>query len=324
MFDVAEPLATTLTAPWLSDRATVFVDGVQAGVLGIGPDGARATLPVQLPAGRHEIRLLADNLGRFNYGSNTGERKGLLDTLYWGGVQEDISTGWVALWQEAVFAGEALANARPAHVRADAEDVDLGNFAFSGPSVWLLRDLSVPAGRRAILTFTGDRNPGALFVNGQAVARFSRHYGGGMIKVDVTHLLQPGVNVVALNIQDYGGMPWQASLLHFDPARALDATWSFRAGITPGQTSSNKPGAAFWRQSFAYDPEQHGTGPFKLAMHGMGKGQIWLNGQNAGRYWQIGPQEFYKLPVSWLQAENELLLLDEQGCEPTGVRLLAA
>ena len=104
----------------------------------------------------------------------------------------------------------------------------------------------------------------------------------------------------------------------------MDATWSFRAGITPGQTSSNKPGAAFWRQSFAYDPEQHGTGPFKLALHGMGKGQIWLNGQNAGRYWQIGPQEFYKLPVSWLQAENELLLLDEQGCEPAGVRLLAA
>ena len=51
----------------------------------------------------------------------------------------------------------------------------------------------------------------------------------------------------------------------------------------------------------------------------MGKGQIWLNGQNAGRYWQIGPQEFYKLPVSWLQAENELLLLDEQGCEPKEV-----
>jgi len=324
VFDVTEPLAATLTAPWLSDRATVFVDGLQAGVLGIGPDGAHATLPVQLPAGRHQIRLLADNLGRFNYGSNTGERKGLLDTLYWGGVQEDLSTGWVALWQEAVFAGEALANARPAHVRPDAEDVDLGNFAFSGPSVWLLREFHVPEGRRAILTFTGDRNPGALFVNGQAVARFSRHYGGGMIKVDVTHLLKPGVNVVALNIQDYGGMPWQANLLYFDPARALDATWSFRAGIAAGQANDTPPGAAFWRSNFAYDPSQHGTGPFKLAMHGMGKGQFWLNGQNVGRYWQIGPQEFYKLPVSWLQAQNELLLLDEQGCEPEGVRLLAA
>jgi hypothetical protein len=223
-----------------------------------------------------------------------------------------------------VFAGESLANARPAHVRPDADSVDLGNFAFSGPSVWLLREFCVPAGHRAILTFTGDRNPGALFVNGQVVARFSRHYGGGFVKADVTHLLQPGTNVVTLNIQDYGGMPWQASLLHFDPTRAVDAAWSFRGGVTPGAAAGHTPGAAFWRGHFAYNPRRHGPGPFKLALPGMGKGQIWLNGHNAGRYWQIGPQEFYKLPVSWLQAENELLLLDEQGCEPKQVRLLTA
>jgi hypothetical protein len=319
-----EPLDTTLAAPWISDRATVFVDGVQAGVVGIGPDGARSLLPIRLAAGRHDLRLLVDNLGRFNYGSNTGERKGLLDTLYWGGTQLDLSTGWVALWQEAVFAGEALAKARPAHVRADADDVDLGNFAFSGPSVWLLREFTAPAGERAILTFTGDRNPGALFVNGQQVARFSRHYGGGYVKADVTHLLRPGANAIALNIQDYAGMPWQASLLVFDPARALQAAWSFRAGITPGQVDAKGSGAAFWRQRFAYDPADHGTGALKLALHGMSKGQIWFNGYNAGRFWQIGPQEFYKLPASWLAAENELLLLDEQGHEPKQVRLLPA
>ena len=32
--------------------------------------------------------------------------EGLLDTLYWGGRQHDLTAGWVALWQEAVFAGE--------------------------------------------------------------------------------------------------------------------------------------------------------------------------------------------------------------------------
>ena len=102
----------------------------------------------------------------------------------------------------------------------------------------------------------------------------------------------------------------------------MDATWSFRAGVVPGEEENNRPGAAFWRNRFPYDPAQHGSGPFKLALDGMSKGQIWLNGQNAGRYWQIGPQEFYKLPVSWLQAENELLLLDEQGSDPAKVRLL--
>ena len=313
--DLPAALETTLAAPWLADRATVFVDGERVGVLGIDPDGARATLPVTLAAGRHDIRVLADNLGRFNYGSNTGERKGLLDTLYWGGVQQDISAGWTALWQEAVFAGEALAGAKPAHVRPDAEDVHLGHFAWTGPSVWLLREIDVPAGQRAVLTLTGDRNPGALFVNGEAVVRFSRHYGGGYIKQDITALLQPGVNVLALNIHDYAGAPWRASLLTYDPALALHAAWSFQAGVTPAArqapAANRARGAGFWRCRFPYDPGAHGTGPFKLAMHGLHKGQIWLNGHNVARYWQIGPQEHYKLPASWLQTANELLVLDE-------------
>ncbi len=313
--DLSEALDTTMAAPWLADRAVVFVDGRRAGVLGVDPNGATSTLPLALPAGRHDIRLLADNLGRFNYGSNTGERKGLLDTLYWGGVQQDISAGWSALWQEAVFAGEALANARPAHVRPDAEDVDLGHFAWSGPSVWLLRELHVPVGQRAVLTMTGDRNPGALFVNGQAVLRFSRHYGGGYIKEDINHLLQPGPNVLALNIHDYAGAAWTASLLTYDPALALDATWSFRPGVTPAISTTARPNeqrpSGFWRCRFPYDPAVHGTGPFKLAMGGLRKGQIWLNGRNVCRYWQIGPQEHYKLPASWLESTNELLVLDE-------------
>jgi hypothetical protein len=337
--DLPAPLETTLAAPWLADRATVFVDGERIGVLGVDPDGARSTLPLALPAGPHDIRLLADNLGRFNYGSNTGERKGLLDTLYWGGVQGDISAGWTALWQEAVFAGEALANARPAHVRPDAEDVDLGHFAWSGPSVWLLRELRVPAGHRAVLTLTGDRNPGALFVNGQAVVRFSRHYGGGYIKEDITALLRSDVNVLALNIQDYAGAPWQASLLTYDPALALEATWSFRPGVAPvagpaslptssgrslrdGSQSPTEPRrAGFWRCRFPYDPIQHGSGPFKLAMGGLHKGQIWLNGRNVARYWQVGPQEFYKLPASWLERANELLVMDEAAGSPVLQRL---
>ncbi len=313
--DLAEPMETTLAAPSLADRATVFVDGERIGVLGVDPDGARATLPLALPAGRRDIRLLSDNLGRFNYGSNTGERKGLLDTLYWGGVQQDISGGWTALWQEAVFAGEALAKAKPAHVRPDAEDVHLGHFAWSGPSVWLLREIDMPAGGRAVLTLTGDRNPGALFVNGVAVTRFSRHYGGGYIKEDITPLLRPGVNVLALNIHDYAGAPWTASLLTYDPALALDATWSFRPGVTPATPTTVRPHdqrqPGFWRCCFPYDPAEHGAGPFKLAMGSLHKGQIWLNGRNVARYWQVGPQEFYKLPASWLEMENELLVLEE-------------
>jgi hypothetical protein len=47
------------------------------------------------------------------------------------------------------------------------------------------------------------------------------------------------------------------------------------------------------------------------------KGQIWLNGYNVGRYWQVGPQENYKLPLSWLADENELLIFAEEGSTET-------
>ncbi|MFN8570379.1 MAG: hypothetical protein U0Z44_23185, partial [Kouleothrix sp.] len=164
-----------------------------------------------------------------------------------------------------------------------------------------------------------DRNPGALYINGTAIARFSRHNGGGYIKAEITHLLRPGANGLALNIQGYAGAAWQATLLEFADADALAAEWSFRPGVTPGAASAAASGPAFHRARFAYDPQLHGAGPFRLYVPGMCKGQIWLNEHNLGRYWQVGPQEAYKLPVAWLHAENELTIFDEEGAWPDQV-----
>ncbi|MEI7772920.1 MAG: beta-galactosidase, partial [Chloroflexales bacterium] len=232
--DLDAPLDTAIIAPALSDRARVLADGADVGWLGVDVDGPRYTLPLKLGAGRHELRILADNLGRFNYGISLGERKGLLDTLYLGGAEEDISDGWVALWQEVQFAGEAVANVKPWAVRPDAANVHLGRFAFAGPTVWLLRTVRAEPGRRSIIHLTGDRNSGGFFVNGAAVERFSRHRSGGVLKVDITEYLHPGVNVLALNILEYAGVPWRATLASYDPSRPLPARWSFRAGVAVG------------------------------------------------------------------------------------------
>jgi hypothetical protein len=269
--------------------------------------------------------MLTDNLGRFNYGSNTGEQKGLLDNVYWGGRQEDITAGWTALWQEAAFAGEAIASAKPQHVRADAVDVDLGNFAFQGAHVWLLRDIEMADGESIIVQFTGDRNPGALYVNGQAVQRFSRHYGGGYIKRDMTSLVKPGQNTLALHVENYAGAAWQAQLLRFNRTQGLQGEWYFKKGVTPGPhplTSRHAQDApCFYRARFAYNAQQHGREPFALDAHGLRKGHLWLNGRALGRYWQIGPQEFYKIPAAWLQAENELLVFEEENGQPQTTEL---
>ncbi len=322
--ELAAPLDAVLIAPWLSDRGLLLHNGAVLGTLGVDPTGPVYSLPLQLPAGKHDLRLLADNLGRFNYGINLGERKGLLDTLYLGGAQADISAGWSALWQEVQFAGEAVANIKPWAVRPDAADVDLGAFAFAGPAVWLLREIAVEPGRRYIVHLTGDRNSGGFFVNGHAIERFSRHRSGGVLKADITDHLQPGArNVLALNILNYAGAPWRATLVHYDPARPLAAQWSFRSSVSAHQDSGQQrpagaslqaaDGPRFFMVTFARNALPDQLRALRLRVGGLVKGQIWLNEHNIGRFWQIGPQEDYKLPVSWLAEQNELRIFAEAG-----------
>ena len=311
------PLVTRLAAPWLSDRARVLRDGTDIGWLGVGPTGPAYTLPISLGPGRHELRLLADNLGRFNYGLKLGELKGLCDTLYLDGEQADLSGGWAALWQEVEFAGEAVANAWPGAFRPDAANVHLGHFAFAGPTVWLLRTVEARPGRRYLVHLSGDRSAGGFFVNGQAVERFSRHRSGGLIKADISDLLRPGPNLLALNLQGYAGATWRATLVSYDPTRPLPARWSFRPGVTPDVASAEgavpDAGMAFYRANFALTDLPAQSAWLKLRLPGLHKGQIWLNGRNVARFWQIGPQEDYKLPLSWLLAQNELLIFAEEG-----------
>jgi beta-galactosidase len=259
------------------------------------------------------LRLLVDNLGRFNYGLGLGELKGLLDTLYLDGKEKDISGGWAALWQEVQFAGEAVAHARPGAFRPDAANVHLGRFAFDGPAVWLLRSIEARPGRRYLLHLSGDRSSGGLFVNGQAVERFSRHRSGGLIKADISDLLSPGPNLLALNLQGYAGAPWRASLISYDPARPLPARWSFRPGVSPGAPVPAAVGPAFYRASFSRADLPAALMRLRLRLGGLLKGQIRLNGREIARFWQVGPQEDYKLPVSWLAEQNELLIFAEEG-----------
>ncbi len=311
-FELTAPLTTNLIAPEVNDRALVLLDGEFVGVLGVSPTGPRYTLPVSLNPGVHDLRLLVDNLGRFNYGRKLGEQKGLLAPLYLGGSQTDISAGWSAYWQEVQFAGEAVANLKPWATRPDAENVHLGQFAWTGAMVWLIRPIEVVANRRYRVHITGDRNSGAFFVNGVVVERFSRHHSGGLIAADITDLLHPGINTLALQILNYAGAPWRATLISYPADQPLSARWSFRAGVTVSDQPAPPTGPAFVQAVFTRDTLPANLQRLALRPGVLDKGQIWLNGQNCGRFWQIGPQEEYKLPVSWLAGHNELLIFVEQ------------
>jgi beta-galactosidase len=90
---------------------------------------------------------------------------------------------------------------------------------------------------------------------------------------------------------------------------------------TPIRGSYGQPVWYRWRFAKPAVSEHHKVN-LMLRLTGMSKGTIHLNGHHLGRYWQIGPQEDYKIPVAWLQEENELLLFDEEGRTPERVRFM--
>ena len=53
------------------------------------------------------------------------------------------------------------------------------------------------------------------------------------------------------------------------------------------------------------------VGDTYLDMRQWGKGVVWVNGHNVGRYWSVGPQQTLYVPVEWLKAtKNEVVVLE--------------
>ncbi|NNJ11599.1 hypothetical protein EKD04_014785, partial [Chloroflexales bacterium ZM16-3] len=105
------------------------------------------------------------------------------------------------------------------------------------------------------------------------------------------------------------------------------------SGVGGQESGVSRAGPAFYRARFSRSrlptpdsrpptPDPPPNSRLRLRLGGLVKGQIWLNGYNVGRYWQVGPQEDYKLPLSWLADENELLIFAEEG-ETAEITLLA-
>jgi hypothetical protein len=82
--------------------------------------------------------------------------------------------------------------------------------------------------------------------------------------------------------------------------------------VEPGAGPPPAGGPGWYRARFGRDALPH-VRALRLEPGSLEKGQIWLNGRNIGRFWQIGPQDAYKLPVSWLDERNELLIFAEAG-----------
>lgn len=58
-----------------------------------------------------------------------------------------------------------------------------------------------------------------------------------------------------------------------------------------------------------------------VRMDGFTKGYVFVNGINLGRYWDVGPQRALYLPGAWLKDENEIVVLELEGCKKQSVSI---
>ncbi|WP_203184703.1 glycoside hydrolase family 35 protein [Streptomyces pratensis] len=100
-----------LTVHGLADRAHVFVDGTQVGVL--ERDGAEAVEGVHVSGTHAQVQLLVESMGRVNYGVGLGDRKGLSRVLH----TQQILHDWTA---RAVELGHGTPDGLPWRASSDA------------------------------------------------------------------------------------------------------------------------------------------------------------------------------------------------------------
>jgi len=288
---------TVLVIPELQDTARVYVNGKeQALVRKVGAAAVKLTVEPNAP---NRLQLLVQHMGRLNFSPYLGEAKGVSGTVYPDGQCHDLRDDW------------RLGGAR-LHL-GEVNDAEQGSI--------IRRSFAVEGCDRAILAGAVG---GKLKINGHDAADLGYLEWFEHATIDISPYIRSGVNDIEMT---YVKSPiGRLELLAYDSAKGL-AGWRIASGDTlyqalshesPIQGQPAKHSASFARPTLPAGVHAR----LKVRLTGMSKGSAWLNGRELGRYWQIGPQEDYNLPMSWLADENELVLFDEHGSNPERVRLL--
>ena len=299
--------------PDCEDRATVFVNGKLAGVWGRGAGAQRTPLPVALKSGDNDLVFLVDNLGRFNFGFNLGEPKGI-----WGDVFTAVGVRPGPWKVRQAKPKEFTRRMIPRNQQC------LANGLVAEP--WVAETSFALAKTMPVhVQFSGLNHTVSMLFNDRQVGFFPQMQGG-YGEVLLTGEVRKGINRLRLLV--WGDLDPRQLGAAFHVYRLEEnltdrSRWQFRAWTTPGAAADAAAvvprGAPAWfRAGFS---AKGGEDPLFLRLAGAYKGQIFLNGRNLGRFWSIGPQQYYYLPACWLEERNELLIFSETGAAPTGSKL---
>lgn len=311
--------------PQSADRVHAWADGKALGVIG---HGASEDLAVPLRKSTTLV-MLAENLGRLAGGAALGEPKGVFGP---------------------VWATAPIKLARPKMVVG--EPVEL--LKFKAP-LWEVRQGDCSEPDRLTWTFAHRKKTGVivrvdplparavLLLNDKPIRFLDR--GGTARLVLEPDQLSRGNNTIqvaflaeGVEFDSEAAGKAAAGALHLAEAQAdvtAKAEWAFAKWEAPAPSAyapasksamASADGPTWWRTSFRAKDRQH---PLLLEIPGMTKGQIYMNGRHLGRYWVSGPagwqaaQTGWYLPECWLRddEDNELVLFDEQGGNPSKCRL---
>lgn len=329
---VGKSVSGKMMQPIGGDRLHFYQGGKLAGLLGNGEGATDGPTSMKLGG---EVAVLADHLGRYNYGQQVGEDvKGFDSHLY---TVKPIALGKPELIKQP--AGDPFAVSDFVYHRR------AGDRPMAEALVWELK----PASRKpVIIEINGLPQPAVLTINGQPTHYYGATTSGDFLRVvlDPTEQDGPftgGKNEIKLALL----APLQDDA---DPAKQVRAYQTDKQ-VTPsgkgwGFAKWTMPAADHddWRPLPKTLPSQPAwfcarftvsdtVSSLWLEPQGMTKGQVILNGHNLGRYWmqtregkQIGSQQRYYLPEPWLKTdgENALLLFDEHGRAPTAAKLVYA
>jgi hypothetical protein len=306
-------------APFLRDRAQLWLDGKPLGVVGDanGGGGAFGPLDLKLGKGEHRLVMLVESTGRPVAGDHTVRPSGLYGPLF------DVKP--IAV--------------KPKRVEGDAADpFRLRNFIYgagegdAGAGIALAWSLKL-AKRAALLVEPGrDALPSVLFVGDAPVARIAadgaEHPG---ILLDPASMPALAAGRAELRLV-FDGEPGDAAVarvaasVRLFEAVPLAAQYAFARWAPNGAARDGAAAPAWIEGSFQWNDEPRAL---RLELAGAGRGRAFVNGRPVGRYATRdakgkalpGAHELH-VPASLVRrGANEVLLFDELVAAPKGVAL---
>jgi beta-galactosidase len=345
----AAPPPTQIALSDVGDWAACFINGKHVASSDVrqryqNPVSSR--LSVTLPPGTDTVAFLTAHFGRnklYNY-------YGPLDIIDAKGISGPVRlesppayTGPLNKfrWQADDRAPDDAAKQAAPDLNADGadwHDATTSTDVFAGRVGWawfraVLPDLPGP---HRVIRFNSIDDNGDVFLNGRQIAAGVGVNAGKEVSLDAGWRVgKPNVLAVAVqNTAGGGGLLGDITLQGgIAEGRELRG-WRMHGGETPPAPGSPawKPLVggptgipSFFRTTFTVNPPGP-TGPhpiLRASPLGLSRGSIWLNGHNLGRYPERSPVDGLYLPESMLRAgRNELVIFDEEGNSPAGVRIV--